>query len=786
MSYSPLANISPADISAFKNYQSLPSEQQGAKLQDMIGNGFDWGKLIALKNQADKIKAKEQADMVAYQAQQAGGAPPPMGQNSTVVDDLQGQIRAALYPQQQQQMPQQMAQGQMPPQGQPAPQMPPQQMAQAQMPTQQMAHGGLAQLPVTNFRDENYAGGGIVAFNDGGVAHGVESLYIGSDGAAMTREQMEAKSRPVDPARALVPAEGRAVVPAGELRQSSGSKALVPVGELTSSGPVGSLTPSGVRAGKLLDAAGRGLGALASPYAAGVEALMYSPDVGAGSDVVKGKAPDQRSVEEKEDTKARAMGTISEISAELGNTNKAIQDLKKGLNLNARKNDPEKFKTDEVELERLQNKAATLKNNYEAAISFTGADKAARRGEKGLPFMAVAGNPPSTGSVSTASTTPAAPAAPAAPPKADAGLPVVTNAARAAEQARRSGINTGTRQTAEEDNIVTTANKMLERSDKLLDASMKERTPEDQDKLDTAAGEKVQKKHDEALVKAGLSPKAYEDSIRELKDQAVTARKNRDTDHLMAAAAGFFAMAGGTSPYALKNMADGFGVSVKNVMEAEKTYRASEKDRQTSLTAYKQAQRAEVLGLEDKKAAYILEGRKAEERVKANQMKFGELLGVRALDTLNRRQTSKDAQAARIQAAEIAAGAREDAAALNAAVRQTVPQQLMERYQAAVESGNPAEIKKVQDAVEFYQSTNPGFAKTDQASIAAEQRALMNDSGYKQLATLKMSPNPSKEVQTMIRNLETGLTTQFPNAFKGGAAASAGGGGWGTLNVRTP
>ena len=71
----------------------------------------------------------------------------------------------------------------------------------------------------------------------------------------------------------------------------------------------------------------------------------------------------------------------------------------------------------------------------------------------------------------------------------------------------------------------------------------------------------------------------------------------------MAAAAGFFSMAGGTSPYALKNMADGFGVTVKNVTEAEKYYRESEKARKASLAALQQSRRAEVLGLEDKKDA---------------------------------------------------------------------------------------------------------------------------------------------------------------------------------------
>lgn len=61
-------------------------------------------------------------------------------------------------------------------------QMPQQAMApQPEMPTQQMAQGGLVDLPVndTMFQEQNYAGGGIVAFDDGGnVKH-----YDGTSGS---------------------------------------------------------------------------------------------------------------------------------------------------------------------------------------------------------------------------------------------------------------------------------------------------------------------------------------------------------------------------------------------------------------------------------------------------------------------------------------------------------------------------------------------------------------------------------------------------------------------------
>jgi transposase len=155
-------------------------------------------------------------------------------------------------------------------------------------------------------------------------------------------------------------------------------------------------------------------------------------------------------------------------------------------------------------------------------------------------------------------------------------------------------------------------------------------------------------------------------------------------------------------------------------------------------------------------------------------MKFGELLGVRALETLSRRQTSKDAQAARLQQSQIAAGATRDAAELRAAVRETPQQQLMKEYTAAVESGDPKQIDAVKAKVEFFQSTNPGFARTDQAAAAAEQKGMLGSKAYETYQMLKSIPNPSQTFKDQIAAKELELKAQFPNAFKGGAGASTG------------
>jgi hypothetical protein len=97
----------------------------------------------SVKNKMDKLQQ-------AYQAKASGQQPPPVNE----------QVVQSMDPQPQPQMP---PQG-MPPQGMPPQGMPPQGMPQAssQLPEQQ----GIAQLPTPNM--QQMAGGGIVAFADGG------------------------------------------------------------------------------------------------------------------------------------------------------------------------------------------------------------------------------------------------------------------------------------------------------------------------------------------------------------------------------------------------------------------------------------------------------------------------------------------------------------------------------------------------------------------------------------------------------------------------------------------
>jgi len=75
-------------------------------------------------------------------------------------------------------------------------------------------------------------------------------------------------------------------------------------------------------------------------------------------------------------------------------------------------------------------------------------------------------------------------------------------------------------------------------------------------------------------------PSELKERQAEFKAQAQEALKERDSDRWLAAAKGFFAMGAGTSPYALKNFAEGAGAAVKDFAEAQKEWRKGQDLRQ--------------------------------------------------------------------------------------------------------------------------------------------------------------------------------------------------------------
>lgn len=178
------------------------------------------------------------------------------------------------------------------------------------------------------------------------------------------------------------------------------------------------------------------------------------------------------------------------------------------------------------------------------------------------------------------------------------------------------------------------------------------------DQSDAAA----EARYNAALARNGIDPDAYKTRVSELKEQAMQAKQDRDVDLYMAAAKGFFAMAGGSSQYALKNIADGLGVGTDAARGALVEYRKGEKARMDSIAALNQAHRADVLGREDKKQSAWEKYETNQEKWREAQLKVAEHLGVSAIaqgQILATRegtlQAAKDAAKARAQAASSAA-----------------------------------------------------------------------------------------------------------------------------------
>jgi len=115
---------------------------------------------------------------------------------------------------------------------------------------------------------------------------------------------------------------------------------------------------------------------------------------------------------------------------------------------------------------------------------------------------------------------------------------------------------------------------------------------------------------------AMLDPKAREDEYRkameekfpselkerldEYKSQAAQAREERDADRWLAVAMGGFAAAAGQSPYALQNLAQGFGLTAKEMVTINKDFRKAEDLRNKAIREERKADRLERMGLEDK------------------------------------------------------------------------------------------------------------------------------------------------------------------------------------------
>ena len=92
------------------------------------------------------------------------------------------------------------------------------------------------------------------------------------------------------------------------------------------------------------------------------------------------------------------------------------------------------------------------------------------------------------------------------------------------------------------------------------------------------AEERYQKTAEKFGVDADAIKKHFADQADSLTKQAGQARQDRDVNLWMSAAQGFFAMAGGMSPYAMKNFADGLGVGTKQMTQTLGEYNKEQRE----------------------------------------------------------------------------------------------------------------------------------------------------------------------------------------------------------------
>lgn len=211
--------------------------------------------------------------------------------------------------------------------------------------------------------------------------------------------------------------------------------------------------------------------------------------------------------------------------------------------------------------------------------------------------------------------------------------------------------------------------------------------------------------------------------------EAKTLKGSRDFDRWMSFAQGFFAMGAGRSPYAMQNIAEGLGITTKQLSAAEKEYNAAEKERTRAVQAAQDAARAEAIGRVDVAMSMREKAKIAEQASKDRRERMlGTLIGVET--------SSKDRRAARENAAAMAGATRENTQATKEMTA------LSNRLSAITQMH--AETRKGYD--KFMTDAGPrlmSYAKsTDPAKQAEYQSLLKQKLGYeKDLKDLQVHQN---------------------------------------------
>jgi hypothetical protein len=150
-----------------------------------------------------------------------------------------------------------------------------------------------------------------------------------------------------------------------------------------------------------------------------------------------------------------------------------------------------------------------------------------------------------------------------------------------------------------------------------------------------------------------------QERLAELKEQGAEARKERDADRWLAVAMGGFAAAAGESPYALKNFAQGLGLTTKEIATVNKDFRKANDALKKAEREERKANRMEQMGLDDK--AY--QARLTAEKFNLDAQKANQSFKANIGQTKAYREVSKDRIASEAATRREMAAGRQDARA---------------------------------------------------------------------------------------------------------------------------
>jgi len=274
-----------------------------------------------------------------------------------------------------------------------------------------------------------------------------------------------------------------------------------------------------------------------------------------------------------------------------------------------------------------------------------------------------------------------------------------------------------------------------------------------------------------AYLKARGLPTA-EESMKERIDNLATAskeaRNNRDADRWMAAAQGFFAMAGGKSQYAMQNMAEGLGMGTKELRAVEQDYRKVDQLLKDKTELLKEATRQEARG---DFAKGEVSRKEAEERNKGiADIKLK--IGAHLLETFDRTAaTATAAEGIRSSRADAAAGRRADTAARLAAK----PYDIGKAYADAIDKVNlipdPAERAKARAALDADFSNR---VSTLNKNTESRDIAIRGKLAEKALEGLKLNKEYLKGDAALKQKMEQDIINRFGFDPSGGAAPASG------------